>query len=563
MGSLRGALEFFGTMILMEAVCKVCGQTFLIAKEDLSFYQKISVPKPTLCPYDRRLRRLVFRNDRKLYRRKCDLCKKMIIATYDATAPFPVYCPDCWWSDQWDGEKFGRDFDFNRPFFEQWNELNKAVPHISLWQIQNENSEYSHDASYNKDCYMLFASDYNRDCYYSWACIRCKDIVDSAAVYISEQCYECTDSIQCHSSTYGSYLRESSNCHFCFDLINCHNCFGSSGLRAKQYYWFNQQLSKEEWERRFRALRSTHEEIEENRKKAYETSLKVPRKYVQQKKCEDCTGHSIGFSKNVRDSYDAEECRDCAHGMFILQCKDLVDVDIAYNNVELCYESHSLIKNCFRVFFSYFVRDAKEFWYSTECYASSNLFGCVGLRNKKYCILNKSYSKEAYEETRKRVIEHMKKTKEFGEFFPTTLTPLAYNETAAPDYIEPISREEVLKRGMRWKEEDPREYQKATFEVPQTIKETPESIVNETLACEQCRKHYRVIPQELRFYRQMNIPVPKRCFDCRHADRLKRRGPRKLFDRNCQKCGVQLQTVYAPDSPELIYCESCYLKEVY
>lgn len=543
--------------------CKVCHQNFNIDEEDFLYYSKIGVPPPTLCPFHRKLRRLVSRNERKIYRRPCDLCKKMIIAVYDTTVPFPVYCPDCWWSDEWDSSKFAQDFNFSRPFFDQWNELNRKVPHISLWQIQNENSEYSHDSSYNKDCYMIFGADYSRDCYYAWCLVKDNDVCDSATVLMSERIYEGTDIVQAQFCMFSDQIRESSDCHFCFDLINCHRCFGSTGLQNKEYYWFNESLSKEEYEKRFKALTWSHQEIQENKKRAREVSLKVPRRYLMQRNCEDSTGHNIGFSKNIHDVYDARECRDCKHCTLIMQCKDLYDVEVAFYNVELCYESHSLIKNCFRVFFSYYVRDAKEFWYSTECYASANLFGCVGMRNSKFAILNKTYSKEEYKKMIEKITAHMQKTGEWGEFFPVEFTPLAYNESTALDYLPPLTKEEILKMGLKWKDADPKEYLPATAAVPEQMADVPDSITNEILACESCKKNYRIVPQELRFHREMNVPLPKKCFDCRHMNRLKRRGLRVLYDRICQKCGVTLKTIYPVGTPEMVYCEKCYLEAVY
>lgn len=36
-----------------------------------------------------------------------------------------------------------------------------------------------------------------------------------------------------------------------------------------------------------------------------------------------------------------------------------------------------------------------------------------------------------------------------------------------------------------------------------------------------------------------------------------------LYARECAKCATQIQTSYSPDRPEIVYCEQCYLKEVY
>jgi len=47
--------------------------------------------------------------------------------------------------------------------------------------------------------------------------------------------------------------------------------------------------------------------------------------------------------------------------------------------------------------------------YCFNCHGCNNIFGCVGLRKKNYCIFNKQYSKEDYEKLRVKMIEHMEK----------------------------------------------------------------------------------------------------------------------------------------------------------
>lgn len=548
---------------MQTKTCALCRQEFTIGEEDKKFYEKVSVPPPTHCPMCRKLRRLMFRNDRKLYRRECDLCSKTIVSVYETAAPFPVYCPDCWWSDKWDCSQFGREYDSSRSFFEQWNELNRAVPHISLWQIQNQNSEYAHDASYNKNCYMLFGADYNMDSFYSWSTIKCKDVCDCAGVFSSERLYECTDCFESQFCNYSQLLRNSSNCHFCFDTINCHNCFGSTGLRNKSHVFFNEQLTPAAYKERMKEIEWTPTKIEEYRVRAFQASLSVPRRYVQQRNCEDSTGSYLGNCKNVKETFDCEASRDIKHSLLVYETKDAYDAEVLFYNVEMIYEAQTLIKNCFRVFFSYFLRDAKEVFYSTECYASNNLFGCVGIRNKAFTILNKTYSEDEYKSRIAQIQSDMTQKGEWGDFFPLSIAPFAYNESAAFDYLPRLPKEVMPQIGLRWKEIDPKEYRPQTCIVPEKISEVNEAILAETLACETCGKNYRLIAQELNFYKNMSLPIPRRCFECRHLDRLSRRGPRMLFDRACAKCSAPIRTSYAPDRPETVYCENCYLKTVY
>ena len=80
-------------------------------------------------------------------------------------------------------------------------------------------------------------------------------------------------------------------------------------------------------------------------------------------------------------------------------------------------------------------------WYSMNCYDSSYLFGCDGLRNKQYCIFNKQYTKEEYEVLVTKIIGHMQQTGERGEFFPSSMSSFGYNETVANEYY-PINKEE-------------------------------------------------------------------------------------------------------------------------
>ena len=118
----------------MSTVCARCRQSFQVSEADLALYAKASpviggktlaIPAPTLCPPCRQQRRFTWRNERSLYHRKCDLSGKMIISNYHPDEKIHAYEIHDWFSDKWDGRDFGRDFDFGRPFFAQFAELQK------------------------------------------------------------------------------------------------------------------------------------------------------------------------------------------------------------------------------------------------------------------------------------------------------------------------------------------------------------------------------------------------------------------------------------------------------
>ena len=75
--------------------CQNCKRPFTIEPEDFNFYEKVKVPPPTFCPECRLIRRMVYRNERALYKRKCDLCGQERILFLSQGTKFPVYCREC------------------------------------------------------------------------------------------------------------------------------------------------------------------------------------------------------------------------------------------------------------------------------------------------------------------------------------------------------------------------------------------------------------------------------------------------------------------------------------
>ena len=139
------------------------------------------------------------------------------------------------------------------------------------------------------------------------------------------------------------------------------------------------------------------------------------------------------------------------------------------------------------------------------------------------------------------------------------LSPYAYNESCAQEYY-PLTKEEAVTAGLSWKDNDPREFLPQRITVPIRIEEVPDTIAKEILACAECKRNYKIIAQELSFYRAHGIPVPDRCSECRDKQRKAMRNPRKLWQRHCAKCQTEFLTTFAPTRPERVYCEACYLE---
>ena len=128
----HNSLKSMKIMNTETKICQNCKQNFTIKPEDFGFYEKIKVPPPTFCQECRLQRRLATFNIFNLYQRKCDLCKSDMVSNFPKDSPYTIYCQKCWWSDKWNYLDYGRDYDFSRPFFEQWNELLHKTPIIVL-----------------------------------------------------------------------------------------------------------------------------------------------------------------------------------------------------------------------------------------------------------------------------------------------------------------------------------------------------------------------------------------------------------------------------------------------
>ncbi len=584
--------------------CQNCKQDFIIDQEDRNFYERMKVPAPTFCPLCRVQRRLSFRNERGLYKRVSDFSGKEIFSMYSTDSPVKVYERDVWLSDQWDPIDYGRDIDWSRPFLEQMYELMLEVPFKANNVIRGSNSDYSNNATDPKNCYLVFNTTSPEDSMYCNGINFTRDCVDVSHVSRSETCHQSFWLQSCYSTHYSSQCVDSSDLWFCRDCQGCMNCFGSVNLRNKNYHFFNQQLPKEEYEKKVKEYElHTRAGVERATKESQEFWKQFPNKSHQGVKNIDCTGSYVTNSKNVHDSFlirDGENLRYCQYLQETPGSKDCYDYLSWGDTAEMIYEGVSCGTGAQNVRFAWLAQEnVHNVEYTMACTnGCQNIFGCVGLRKKEHCILNKQYTKEEFEALVVKLRKHMDempyvdkagRVYKYGEFYPAEFSPWAYNETLAQEYF-PLSKEEAIARGYRWRDPEEKNYKPtvAAADIPSDITATDDSITKEIIACahngecnQGCTKAFRIIPDELSFYRKLGVPVPTLCPACRTIERLKWRKGMKLFDRICdctsgtveyqntakhshgdKSCPNTFKTGFDPKDGDLVYCEECYQEEV-
>ncbi len=434
--------------IIQTKNCRHCNKSFDITDRDIEFYDKISpkinwqkfqIPTPTLCPDCRQQRRLSFRNERKLYRRKCDATGKDIISIYSPDKPYKVYDQKVRRSDDRDPMTYARDFDFSKSFTEQFGDLMKEVPRMSLvnddWTI-SQNCSYTNDFWYWKDCYMCFEMWDAEWCFYCNKCWFWKDLIDCSQVtWSSKSCYQSTDSDNIYNCFYVKTCSNSNNCYFSENLTWCENCFLSIWLVNQKFIFLNAIYSELEYnkftDRFFNDINYKNESILKY------NNLVKNNIYINQKSSESSIWNWIINSKNVIWNYiiNSNDLKYCTN------CDEVSNsYDTQWWKCSFCYES-MIPDLSYNNLFTIYCRESSYINYSDLCFSCQNCFGCIWLRNKQYCIFNKQYTESEYFGLVAKIITHMQSNGERWEFFHPSLSPFAYNETVAMEYYSVISED--------------------------------------------------------------------------------------------------------------------------
>jgi len=565
--------------------CQNCKNEFTIEPEDFDFYEKMKVPSPTFCPMCRAQRRILWRNEHFLYKRKSDFSGKEIFSSYSPEFSGKVYENDIWFGDKWDPLDYGADVDFSKSFFSQIKELLDKVPKKALEVIRAVNSDYCNNATAPKNCFLVFNSNYGEDCMYSNGVDQSKDCIDVSHALKCEFAYEGLWLTRVNRVSFSVQCEDSSDIYFSKNLRGCMYCFGCVNLRNKKYCIFNKPYPKEEY---FKELEKydtgSYIGLQKIIAQVKNFWLLYPNKFLEGTHNNNVSGEYISYSKNVKNSYlvrEGENLRYCQY-LQVPPNKDCYDHSIWGAGNELTYECDQCGLGAKNIRFCEMSwPNVKNLEYCICCGSSSDLFGCVGVRNKQYCILNKQYTKEAFEALRTKIIKHMNEMSYtdkggrvygYGEFFPPELSPFSYNESIAQEHF-PLTKETAVKNGYLWRDMRERNY-KITMQpedLPDHIKDVADTITQEVISCshkgecnDECTVAFRITSRELNFYRKANLPLPRLCFYCRLAERRKQRNSFKLWHRKCVKpgCPNEFETSYAPDRPEIIYCEQCYNSEV-
>lgn len=403
-----------------------------------------------------------------LHTRTCDASGDRIVSIYPQSCPYPVYHMRHWLMHD---TTPGAHIDFEQPVFAQaWEVFRRSpIPHnLGEW---SENCEYTDDAWYSKDCYLTHNMYQSQNTYYSHRAIDLVDCRYCIYTYSSQKCSDLVYCFGCFNLVYALNCKRCSDSAFLFDCEDCQDCILCWNLRNKRYCIGNRQLTESEYH---------YERAQYNlaSRKVYTLLQAQFLKYIHENAWwkashmlanENCTGDFLANNHNCHDCFIIDQSEDCSMGIRSTQAVSssrFVSI-ISSDHVE---DSVNIWEKSSNIRFSVNLAECRNMEYCTYCLRSSHCFLSIWLIDKEYYILNQPYTEPEYHILKWKIIDHMRKTGEYGIFFPAYFSPSAYDESLAGIYY-PLSVTEQESFGFRTKssiEKYSTDYKDAP-EIPDTL----------------------------------------------------------------------------------------------
>jgi len=548
-------------MEVLTKTCEECRKNFDVTPDELGMYEQVGVPVSDQCFRCRSKQQLAFWIFGKFRKGKSDLSGQSLITVLPPKVRYPVYTAKEWFSDDW--EAVAMDYDPGKPFLTQLKELQEKVPRPHQTGENNVQCDWCDDVWECKNCYLSRSMIHCEDVSYGYRILRVKDSLDITYCYDTERSYDCTYCFNCFNLQYSFNCRNAINGKFLFDCRNVQDCFMCWNLRNKQYCILNQQYSKEEYQKK----------IAEYRFGSYQAIQSLKDEW--QRNIQDEAVHRENFNVKVTASHGnyLTNCNRCVNAFYWedsensynvirgVKTKNIIDVTGSWE-MELSGNTADMVGG-YQMKYSVWCQHCRYSEYLDLCVDCEYCFGCVGLKKKRYAILNKQYTKEEYEKLRDQIIESMKKDGSYGKFFPYDMAYSGYNVTQANIFF-PETKENIEKLGGSWEDtEDVKAEGQSTSELPDAITEIDDSITTQALVCPETGYRFNIAPRELSFYREHSIPLPRFHPDKRTLNRLEKVSIISLSPYACFFCKKDIQAYYPLEwGYKKIACESCYQQNV-
>jgi hypothetical protein len=543
--------------------CEHCGKEFSITGEELSMYGKIGIELPVLCFFCRIKLHLSFWLFGKFRKGKSDLSGENLITVLPENARYPIYTLKEWYSDAWEAMDYGMEYNPDVSFFEQLKTLQEKVPRPHQSAANNTGCEWSDDVWNSKNCYLSRSMEECEDLLYSYRNVKVKNSIDVVVCFNSERCYDCSNCDHSYRLFYSKNSRDCVDSHFLFDCRNCTDCFMCWNLRGKSFCIENIQYNREEYKERLNKYKlGSYIEIQKLKNKFEE----IVREQVIHRenfnyKTYNSDGNFLINTKNCHNCFTTSDTEDSYNHVRGLKNISCIDTNGCWY-LELCGNCSSCV-NGYNLKYCLW-SPSRNSEYLDICIECDECFGCVGIKKKKNCILNRQYTEEEYKKLKEQIISDMRKRGEYGKFFPYSMSPGPFNFSTSFTYFPETPKEYILKLGGYWQDVDESHIEgMSTDKLPDSIDDITEDICSQPLICPESGWWFNISQNELSFYKQNNIPLPRHHFDIRIKKKLKYLTVLQSYPTHCFYCKKEINAYYPPDwGYKNIACEECYQRNL-
>ncbi len=551
-----------------ERVDRLTGEAWMLTDTEIDWCKKFNVPPATVSPETRWKHHGVWYVGYQYWYQSHPETRKPIICTVHPATGIKVL-PDKEWFEK-DFLSHGREYQLDRPFFEQWRELQLAVPMPASRNHVEPVNSIAFVSQGDEDSYFVGASKTKRT-YYAHAAM---DVEDCAEVYESsklQECFNVADSSRLHRCSFVRASYDCLNSSFLFDCRNCEFCFGATNKRNKKYLWWNEQLTKEEWEKR-------RAEVDLGSRAVVSEQMQRFRTFVRERAvwpenfndhAIDSTGEYLFKTTRVMDSY---LCGEGAIDQYFCnfsfgQSENNAFTGYPVNGSDM-YSCASISGR--RQKFCFLTIRSENMEYCMLCYNCTDCFGCIGLQRKQFCIFNKQYTEEEYWKRVDALRCTMLDRGEYGEFYPAGFSP-SYPGDSGAMYWFGATKEELKKMGvMEFEPEslgaigeelaDPSKMRNVS-ELPDYVRDLTDDWIGVPLFDPVANRRFAMIRPEVEFYRRMNVAPPTKHFTARLKDLWVEVNQGSFMETTCTACGKALRVAKNAGHPERkILCIEDYLK---
>jgi hypothetical protein len=552
-----------------ERVCDLTGEKWVMEQKEIDEYRRFNVPPSKLSQNTRWKWQAYFDVGYQFWWNKHPETGERLLSFHHPATGVKVL-PDKEWYDR-DFADIFEDHDSEKPFFNQMKVLLQRAPLRATFDAVPPENSISLFSFGDRNSYFTFACQSAR-CYYI---IGAMNVEDSSLIFLA------TDISKSHAVIHSSriyncrHLRESFDCMdsaFIFDCRNCKNCFGASNKRNKEYIWFNQQLTKVEWEAKYAEVDLGKRSEVEKYNQMFETMLADNTIWPENfnEGSEDSVGDYLQASTRCKNCFDSVKgAVDNYWSAWMYgspQDNTLCWGAINCSNCYVCVSSpeSSYLKFCYR---STRCEDSEYLYGCIDC---RNCFGCISLKKKEFCILNKQYSEEEYWSKLDQIKCQMLDKGQYGEYFPTTFSTSYVPECGAYLYAG-ADPEDIEKLGGNVF--DPNEYNatgleevdlsqaKSTDDIPDSIQDVGDEWAGKLIYDKDVNRTFAMLKPEIEHYRELNIAPPAEHFILRVKNISSLGQKAQLVNSTCQSCSKEVLVSVNKKYPNRkIYCKKCYLE---